>query len=90
MLLLVAVACSPQEEFLNWWRNRAEGGAADSALQKKLAQIAKVGKERHHIDVHNAAWNGNAVYVARFLELDPELVHAVDETEFGVRSQLVQ
>ncbi len=76
--------CSLQAEFVAWWRSNVDvAGGTD--LQKKLAQIAKVGKQRHHVDVHIAAWSGSNTYVQRFLELDPELVSALDDSEFGVR-----
>ncbi len=60
--------------------------AVTSDLDRKLMELAKAGKEKHHQDIHMAAWAGKDSMVQKFLELDPELAHAEDKTEFGVRA----
>ena len=53
-------------------------------MDAKLAEIAATGKKVHFVDVHTAAWKGDAEAVKTLLQRDASLARAEDETDYGV------
>ena len=73
-----------QSEFMRWWLEAKNGDGEGGALDAKLAEIAATGKKVHFVDVHTAAWKGDAEAVKTLLQRDASLARAEDETDYGV------
>lgn len=75
------------EEFKQWWETKdaAETAGDDVELRRKLERVAATGREQHRADIHVAAWRGNVQLMRQFLDLDPSLVSAADDSEVGER-----
>lgn len=65
-------------EFEAWW-----SGRADAALGEELAALAEKGRLEHYIDLHSAAWRGDAAVCQEFLAADPTAASSPDTEEFG-------
>jgi hypothetical protein len=68
-------------EFVEWWVDRSVGG--ETALDKKLAKIAQVGRKMNEVDIHTSCWTGDDALVEEFLGVNAELANQVDNTDFG-------
>lgn len=76
--------CIDQNEFLEWWMNRAcrvRPGA--SLIAYKLKKIAQKAAQVFYTDIHTAAWKGDLELVKMFLDATPLICNAGDVNEHG-------
>jgi hypothetical protein len=73
-----------QKEFLSWWINRTEKVRKGGGLiSYKLKRIINKAVQMYHTDLFTAVWSSKLSLVKLFLESQPNLIHSVDETEYG-------
>ena len=70
-----------KNEFIQWWLDMNGSGDSDSALRKRLRNLAKQGRKRLGTDIHKASWEGNLDVVQAFITTNGTLVNAKDETD---------
>ncbi|KAE9237230.1 hypothetical protein PF004_g8637 [Phytophthora fragariae] len=69
-----------QEEFTEWWVERPE---ASGEVEKMLARLKELGRQRFKVDIHTACWNGFEDVVGRLVEDGSELINQKDSSEYG-------
>ncbi|RLN93906.1 hypothetical protein BBJ28_00022845 [Nothophytophthora sp. Chile5] len=74
-----------QNEFTEWWMGQTTSESAVGQVEKTLARLKDLGRQRFRVDIHSACWNGSEDVVARLVEGDTQLVNEKDAAEFGVR-----
>jgi len=72
-----------KSEFIQWWLDLNGTGDSDSALRKRLRNLAKQGRKRLGTDIHKAAWEGNLDVVQAFVSTRSSLVNEDDDTDHG-------
>lgn len=73
------------DEFVIWWTNRAQANRnnATSLVTLKLRKLAAKAAQVFHTDIFNACWQGDEALVKSFLESEPRLAKAHDDSEYG-------
>ena len=56
-----------KDEFITWWMGMSSSNDEDSALRKRLRNLAKQGRKRLGTDIHKACWDGNLDVVQAFV-----------------------
>jgi Ca2+-binding EF-hand superfamily protein len=73
-----------QNEFLEWWMNRAQSVRPGASLiAYKLKKLANKAAQVFYTDIHTAAWKGDLELVKMFLDATPLLCNAGDTNEHG-------
>lgn len=72
-------------EFVYWWTNRslASRNQSTSLVSLKLRKLAAKAAQVFHTDIFTASWNGDDALVKSFLESEPRLAEASDESDYG-------
>lgn len=71
-------------EFVMWWTNRISGSRnSTSLISLKLRKLAAKAAQIFYTDIFTAIWNNNITLVKSFLESEPRLANASDESEYG-------
>lgn len=71
-----------KDEFTEWWVQNADNEASGE-VEKTLARLKELGRQRFRVDIHTASWNGFLDVVERLLEDGSELVNQKDTSEYG-------
>ncbi|ETI42863.1 hypothetical protein F441_12049 [Phytophthora nicotianae CJ01A1] len=72
-----------RDEFTEWWVGQSEGNGTAGEVEKVLARLRDLGRQRFHVDIHTACWNGFEDVVERLVEDGSELVNQRDSSEYG-------
>ncbi|KAG7376841.1 hypothetical protein PHYPSEUDO_012663 [Phytophthora pseudosyringae] len=72
-----------RDEFTEWWIGQNEGNEAAGEVEKTLARLKDLGRQRFKVDIHTACWNGFEDVVARLVEDGSELCNERDSSEYG-------
>ncbi|KAG2997395.1 hypothetical protein PC128_g22845 [Phytophthora cactorum] len=72
-----------RDEFTQWWVGQSEGNKAVGEVEKALARLKDLGRQRFRVDIHTACWNGFEDVVERLVEDGSELVNERDSSEYG-------
>ncbi|GMF56723.1 unnamed protein product [Phytophthora fragariaefolia] len=75
-----------QEEFTEWWLRQAQGNDTSGEVERTLARLKELGRQRFKVDIYSACWNGFEDVVARLVDGDSDLYNQKDSSEYGVRS----
>lgn len=73
-----------KDEFAAWWAGQSEDNEAFGEVEKTLARLKDLGRQRFKVDIHTACWNGFTDVVARLVEEGSELVNQKDSSDYGV------
>ncbi|KAG6948503.1 hypothetical protein JG687_00015436 [Phytophthora cactorum] len=57
-----------RDEFTQWWVGQSEGNKAVGEVEKALARLKDLGRQRFRVDIHTACWNGFEDVVERLVE----------------------
>lgn len=68
-------------EFISWWTNRSQRNT--SLISLKLRKLAVKAQKQFHSDIFTASWRGEVDFVKSFLDAEPRLCNASDESEYG-------
>ncbi|KAG6617713.1 fact complex subunit [Phytophthora cinnamomi] len=72
-----------QDEFTEWWVGQARGDEASGEVEKTLARLKELGRQRFKVDLHTACWGGFEDVVARLVDSGSELINQKDSSEYG-------
>jgi Ca2+-binding EF-hand superfamily protein len=73
-----------QEEFVDWWCNRAKKNRQSGGLIAiKLRKLAMKANQIYNTDIFTATWNNDRSLVKSFVDSDPRLLNAADDSDYG-------
>ncbi|KAL4100380.1 hypothetical protein PRIC1_008174 [Phytophthora ramorum] len=72
-----------RDEFSEWWAGQTGSNEAAGEVEKTLARLKDLGRQRFRVDIHTACWSGFEDVVARLVEDGGELISEKDASEYG-------
>jgi hypothetical protein len=74
-----------KDEFTEWWVGQTEGSEGAGEVERTLAKLRDLGRQRFRVDIFTACWSGFEEVVVRLIEDGSELHNEKDSSEYGVR-----